>query len=1331
MATEYRTVSATDNCSVRRQRSHAVGAAGAPAARARATQTHQAQSRAAKHGASKGRGWPLRSPVRCVAQSLAAGRARSGCAEPSPRARAAKGGLRAAAAILALLLAWLGAMPASAQTNCPANDLAGRKQVWSATLTVGTWELAGIVGGYGYVSTQNVGSLSDTSFDIGSNSYTFQAFVEGEPNGQLSVNLSANVPSSEAANLRLHICGETYDFSDATHRSDHAIYEWPTAGLDWSSVTTRAVALSRTPSAPKFARSRDSCFIREHAARGHEVCSAEELRVSDADGDTLTFTLGGSDRAGFEIDGATGRITLGSASSDFETNEATCTSGRTTIEACYDLTVTATDPRGLRARMAIFARVLDGLENYGNTRPPSPPRNLTASDGTADIQLSWDRPTSTGRPATIAGYRVEYCDDLHRLPERLRVGCWDTLTDIGSGTTTAYRDSGLTAGTTPGLTAGTTRYYRVRASNNLRALRAGGEQALSRGSNVASARRIYGPRVDNIAARFEQGALFISLNMTDVRGEDHSYRGTPAAELFTVKVRGATVEIAENIFSSGLSYTIRTAPVSVQNGDRIELHYTDPDPYNDDSKIETGGAWGGPQVLETRDGTDASSFCRTTNFGESLSYDTCASRPATSNATAPESDDTAPAELTAEFVDLPASHDGESDIAFELRFSQPLKSTFSYTAWANILGIAGGSFERAERIVRTGDDRNRRWRIAVSPNSASEDVSILLSPTLDCSGASALCTDAGVPLSTGQGRIVLRTPETSEATQASPLTVAWTTAPPAEHDGSAFEFEFSFSENLASDYGFSTMRDHSLSIRQGGSSLTPYVKRKTPGAGNNQQWVVTVTPSGTGDISIDLPATPDCEASGALCTGDGRGLSAGLPTRVVKGPPGLAVADATVEEAQGATVDFTVTLSRAASAAVTVDYATSDGTATAGSDYTATSGTLAFAVDETEKTVSVPVLDDAHDEGAETFTLTLSNPSGGNAYLADATATGTIENTDAMPRAWLARFGRTVAEQAIEAVEGRFSASRTAGVEMTLAGRRIGASGAGPEAGEEAEARARLEAMKTWLRGTEDADAGGRRAGFDSRPVTPREILTGSSFALTGEAKAGGTVSLWGRGAVSRFDGRDGDLSLDGEVASAMLGADWARDRWTAGLLLSRSVGEGGYRGPEAAGEVASTLTGFFPYGRYAASERVTLWGIAGYGEGELVLTPEGQSAMRTDMDLAMGAVGLRGVAVEAPAEGGVELAIETDAMAVHTTSEKTRGMRAAEADVTRLRLGLEAAWRGLTLGHGHAGAVGRGSGCAMTAATRRPASGSTSAAGLPGRTRRAGSRRSCAGAGC
>ena len=156
-------------------------------------------------------------------------------------------------------------------------------------------------------------------------------------------------------------------------------------------------------------------------------------------------------------------------------------------------------------------------------------------------------------------------------------------------------------------------------------------------------------------------------------------------------------------------------------------------------------------------------------------------------------------------------------------------------------------------------------------------------------------------------------------------------------------------------------------------------------------WLVGVTPSGTGDVTVRLAASPECTAAGAMCTADGRRVTAAEFT--VPGPvppPALSVADATA--AEGATASFAVTLDRAATAAVTVDYATADGTATVGEDYTAASGTLTFAAGEQSKTVAVATLDDTTAEFDETFTLTLSGASG--ATLADAAATGTIEDDE-------------------------------------------------------------------------------------------------------------------------------------------------------------------------------------------------------------------------------------------------------------------------------------------------------------------------------------------------
>ncbi|HEX2834333.1 MAG TPA: IPTL-CTERM sorting domain-containing protein [Thermoanaerobaculia bacterium] len=91
---------------------------------------------------------------------------------------------------------------------------------------------------------------------------------------------------------------------------------------------------------------------------------------------------------------------------------------------------------------------------------------------------------------------------------------------------------------------------------------------------------------------------------------------------------------------------------------------------------------------------------------------------------------------------------------------------------------------------------------------------------------------------------------------------------------------------------------------------------------------------------------------------------------------------------------FTVTLSGAQAIPVTIDYTTSNGSATAGSDYTTTSGTLTFVPGDISEDIVVPILGDLAFETNETFTVTLSNPSF-NVTLSDATATGTIQNDDA------------------------------------------------------------------------------------------------------------------------------------------------------------------------------------------------------------------------------------------------------------------------------------------------------------------------------------------------
>ncbi len=262
------------------------------------------------------------------------------------------------------------------------------------------------------------------------------------------------------------------------------------------------------------------------------------------------------------------------------------------------------------------------------------------------------------------------------------------------------------------------------------------------------------------------------------------------------------------------------------------------------------------------------------------------------------------------------------------------------------------------------------------------------------------------------------------------------------------------------------------------------------------------------------------------------------------------------------------------------------------------------------------------------------------------------------PGAWLARFGRAVGDQAVAAVQARLGAPRTAGVSARLAGQAV----RGPDGAREG-ARG-LETLAERLRD------GAGEAGLRSRTLSGRKAMAGSSVALAGGSAERGFAAFWGHGAVNRFDGRDGALAVDGEVASASVGADWTRGRMLAGIMVSHARGTGGYRSPSGRGTLGSSLTAIFPYGSYALDQRFSLWGMAGYGEGRLERKPDGGALLSPDMSLAMAAVGLRGVLLGGG--DGPTLAAKSDAMAVRSRSEAVTGLAGSEAEATRLRFAFE-----------------------------------------------------------
>lgn len=170
-----------------------------------------------------------------------------------------------------------------------------------------------------------------------------------------------------------------------------------------------------------------------------------------------------------------------------------------------------------------------------------------------------------------------------------------------------------------------------------------------------------------------------------------------------------------------------------------------------------------------------------------------------------------------------------------------------------------------------------------------------------------------------------------------------------------------------------------------------------------------------GAVTVQAPADARLAPAGdyLLFVLDGNGVpSVGRSIRLggTGGVPSLVVNDVSVNEgtSSGTSASFTVSLSGAATLPVTVAYATADGTALAGSDYTARSGTLTFPVGTTTATVSVPIAPDTAVELNETFTLVLSNPT--NATIADGTGVGTVVNDDVPFVSTLSIDPATVAE---------------------------------------------------------------------------------------------------------------------------------------------------------------------------------------------------------------------------------------------------------------------------------------------------------------------------------
>jgi hypothetical protein len=258
--------------------------------------------------------------------------------------------------------------------------------------------------------------------------------------------------------------------------------------------------------------------------------------------------------------------------------------------------------------------------------------------------------------------------------------------------------------------------------------------------------------------------------------------------------------------------------------------------------------------------------------------------------------------------------------------------------------------------VGVGGQDNFDWAVISDDTPGTVNNGQTFTPVVAVSDATVAEGDSGTTVLTFT---VTRT------TSAGAATVDWSTQDPIPVDGT--------DANASEDYGRAM---GTVSFADGETTAT---------------FTVTVF----GDVTPELTEHMEVQlsnATGGLVIGDGLGL--GYITNDDATPPTVSVADVAVVEGDSGTVTLTFTVTRAGgTGAFSVDYATNDGTATAGEDYTAGAGTLTFADGVMTQTVTITVSGDTASEATERFTLNLSNATN-DAVITDGSATGTITNDD-------------------------------------------------------------------------------------------------------------------------------------------------------------------------------------------------------------------------------------------------------------------------------------------------------------------------------------------------
>ena len=612
------------------------------------------------------------------------------------------------------------------------------------------------------------------------------------------------------------------------------------------------------------------------------------VTARDLDGDSLAYSVGGTDAAGFkevfDLDASTGEITVKSgASVDYESDSS------------YSITVSATDGEDASgaaeseattdATVSVRIRVTNLDEPGTVTLSQATSRVGSALLATLDdpdgwVLLSavqWSRADTADGPFTVLSFK--YISSPRRAsytPEAADEGKFLKVTlfyiDRQCRVVNSFNDQ-------------CRKMAETTSDNAVAAAQSDGETSMQQASNTPAT------GVPGITGTALAGEM---LTATKDRIEDEDGL-TGAVFAYQWLVDGAEINGATDS-----SYTL----VAADEGKPIEVRVTFTDDAGNEESLTSNA------VLVARPNsaaTGAPTISGMVQVGQTLTASTSgiSDSDGLTNATftyqwlssdgASDSDISGASSSTYTLVE---SDEGKT-IKVRVSFTDDRgkQETLTSTATAAVAAIPNSAATGAPTISGTA----QVGQMLTASTSGISDSDGLTNATFtyqwlssdgasdsDISGASSSTytlveSDEGKTIKVrvsftddrGHQETLTSTPTVAAASAPSPLTGTIHGAPGSHKGQAVFKFELRFSEDPKEDFSYKTLRDHAFTVT--GGTVTG-ARRLV--SGKNLRWEITVQPSGNADVTVELPATTNCAAQGAICTEGGSVLSSPLTLTV-------------------------------------------------------------------------------------------------------------------------------------------------------------------------------------------------------------------------------------------------------------------------------------------------------------------------------------------------------------------------------------------------------------------------------------------------------------------